>query len=159
MSEANVTTEPYLAPGLAAPRPARDGLDEPYWSGTRSHVLKVQQCEACQTFQWGPEWMCHSCQSFDVGWVEVDQQGVIYSWQRPHHPVHPALNDQGPYIVVLVELPQAGGIRMVGNLLGDPLQDVRIGSPVEAVFEDHVIEDNDEGKSSFTLVQWQVVTT
>ena len=32
----------------------------------------------------------------------------------------PALNGHGPYIVVLVELPEYGNIRMVGNLLGDP---------------------------------------
>lgn len=145
------TESSYLAPGLAAPRPARDGLDEPYWSGTRDHVLRVQQCTDCGTFQWGPEWMCHHCQSFHVGWTEVAPTGRIYSWQRPHHPVHPALNEQGPYLVVLVELPAAGNIRMVGNLLGDPMQEVVIGTPVEAVFEDH-----DDAEPPFTLVQWQL---
>ncbi len=148
-----MTTEPYLAPGLAAPRPARDGLDEPYWTGTREHRLRVQRCRDCDTYQWGPEWMCHNCQSFAIGWVEVDGRGRIYSWQRPHHPVHPALSDQGPYIVVLVELPEAGDIRMVGNLLGDPLQEVRIGAEVEAVFEDH-----DDDEPPYTLVQWQLVS-
>jgi uncharacterized OB-fold protein len=66
--------------------------------------------------------------------------------------VHPALKEHGPYIVVLVELPQAGRIRMVGNLLGDPLQPVTIGAPVEAVFEPH-----DDAASPFTLVQWKVI--
>jgi len=64
--------------------------------------------------------------------------------------VHPALKDQGPYIVVLVELPHAGNIRMLGNLLGDPKQQVRIGAEVEAVFEPH-----DDAKPPFTLVQWK----
>ena len=141
----------YLAPGLAQPRPARDGLDEPYWSGTRRHELWVQRCDACGAYQWGPEWMCHACQSFDVGWTDVEPTGVIYSWQRPHHPVHPALTEQGPYIVVLVELPHAGHIRMVGNLLGDPLQPVEIGAAVDARFEDH-----DDGEPPYTLVQWQL---
>ncbi|MGF1596792.1 MAG: Zn-ribbon domain-containing OB-fold protein [Acidimicrobiales bacterium] len=141
----------YLAAGLAAPRPARDGLDEPYWSGTRRHELLVQRCDNCGAFQWGPEWMCHACQSLEVGWAVVEPRGRIFSWQRPHHPVHPALNDQGPYIVVLVELPAAGGVRMVGNLLGDPLQEVRIDAEVEAVFEDH-----DDADPPYTLVQWRV---
>ena len=79
-------------------------------------------------------------------------QGRIYSYQRPHHPVHSALNGHGPYIAVLVELPHAGNVRMVGNLLGDPQQDVRIGASVEAVFEHHPNAD-----PPFTLVQWQVV--
>jgi uncharacterized protein len=49
---------------------------------------------------------------------------------------------------VVVELPDAGNVRLVGNLLGDPMQEVRFDAPVEAVFEDH------EG---YTLVQWRVV--
>jgi uncharacterized OB-fold protein len=87
-----------------------------------------------------------------VGWVRVEGRGTIYSWERAWHPVHPALKIHGPYIVVLVELPQAGGIRMLGNLIGDPRQDVTIGEPVEAVFEAH-----DDAKTPFTLVHWKVV--
>jgi uncharacterized OB-fold protein len=52
---------------------------------------------------------------------------------------------------VLVELPDAGNVRMLGNLLGDPGQDVPIGAEVEAVFEPH-----DDAKSPFTLVQWRL---
>ncbi|MDH3683554.1 MAG: OB-fold domain-containing protein [Acidimicrobiia bacterium] len=143
-------TSPYLAPGLPAPRPVRDGLDEPYWSGARRHELWVQRCPSCGTHQWGPEWMCHACQRFDPDWVQVEGRGRIFSWQRPHHPVHPALADQGPYVVVLVELPHADRIRMIGNLLGDPLQAIEIGSDVDAVFEDH-----DDADPPFTLVQWR----
>jgi uncharacterized OB-fold protein len=50
-------------------------------------------------------------------------------------------------VIVLVELPDAGNVRMVGNLLGDPREEIKIGSAVEAVFEDH-----EEGH---TLIQWQ----
>lgn len=141
---------PYLNTGLPVPVPARDGLDAPYWEGTRRHELWVQKCDDCGTHQWGPEWMCHACRSFEVGWTEVDATGVIYSWERPHHPVHPALAEQGPYLVVLVELPHADGLRMVGNLMGDPMQDVPIGATVTAVFEDH---DDDP---AHTLVQWEL---
>ena len=41
---------------------------------------------------------------------------------------------------------------MVGNLLGDAMQDVIVGSEVEAVFEDHA------GENPYTLVQWTRVT-
>jgi uncharacterized OB-fold protein len=40
---------------------------------------------------------------------------------------------------------------MLGNLLGDPRQEVQIGSAVEAVFEPH-----DEAAPPFTLVQWRM---
>jgi uncharacterized OB-fold protein len=86
-----------------------------------------------------------------MDWHKVSGRGRIYSWERPWHPVHPALKGHGPYIAVLVELPDAGNVRMVGNLLGDPQQDVRIGADVEAVFEPH-----DDAKPPFTLVQWKL---
>jgi len=110
----------------------------------------VQKCCGCGRHQWGPEWICHSCHSFDLNWVEVAPRGRIYSWERPHHPVHPALNGHGPYTIVLVELPEAGGIRMVGNLLCAPDAEVSIGAMVEAVFEPH------EGANPpYALVQWK----
>ena len=60
------------------------------------------------------------------------------------------MKDHGPYIVLLVELPEAGNVRMIGNLVGDPMQSVEIGALVEAVFEPH-----DDAAPPFTLVQWK----
>ena len=149
---ATATGRYYLPTGLPAPVAEPDGLDRPYWEGTRRAELWVQRCTRCHTWQWGPEWICYACLATDVGWTRVDARGVIYSWERAWHPVHPALKGHGPYIVVLVELPHAGGIRMLGNLLGDPQQVVTIGAPVEAVFEAH-----DDAKVPFTLVQWKAL--
>jgi hypothetical protein len=113
----------------------------------------VQQCGSCGNWQWGPEWLCHKCTSFEIKWVQVEGSGVIYSWERPWHPVHPALKGRGAYTVVLVELPQAGNIRMIGNLLGPDDQEVVIGGEVEAVFEAH-----DDADTPYTLVQWRPKT-
>ena len=55
-------------------------------------------------------------------------------------------------MVVLVELPHAGNVRLVGNLLGDPEQAVPIGATVEGVFEHHTDADQ-----PFTLLQWRLV--
>ena len=143
----------YLPAGLPSPGPSPDGLDTAYWEATAEHRLVVQRCGGCGRHQWGPEWICHRCRSFDLGWVDVEPRGLIYSWERVWHPVHPAVVEACPYLVVLVELPQADGVRMVGNLLGDPTAEVTIGAPVEAVFEDHADAD-----PPFTLVQWRAVT-
>jgi uncharacterized OB-fold protein len=129
--------------------PAGHGLDSEFWEAAKRHELVVQRCDACGTFQFGPEWICHRCHSFDVGWAKVSGRGRIYSWERPWHPVHAALTGAGPYLVILVELPDADNVRMVGNLLGDPMQDVVIGSEVQAVYEDHPDKD-------VTLVQWKI---
>ncbi len=143
----------YLAEGLPIPVPESDDLSRPYWEGVQREELLVQRCNACSNWQWGPEWICHNCHSFDLGWVRVQGRGRIFSWERVWHPVHPALKHQGPYIVVLVELPDAGNIRMIGNLVGDPEQEVIIGAEVEAVFEHHKNAD-----PAHTLVHWKYVT-
>jgi uncharacterized protein len=140
----------YLPAGLPRPVAEPDGLDTPYWDGTRRGELRVQRCRACHGWQWGPEWICHRCLAFELEWTAVEPRGTIYSWERAWHPVHPALRGRGPYVVVLVELPLAGGVRMVGNLLGDPMQTVTIGAAVEAVFEPH-----DDATPPFTLVHWR----
>lgn len=140
----------YLDAGLPKPVPAPDGLDAPFWEAAENDKLMLQKCQSCGKFQWGPEWICHRCHSLDVVFEEVEPQGRIYSFERVWHPVHPALKDQGPYIVVLVEFPDQDDVRIVGNLLGDPEQDVTIGAPVKAVFEHH---DDDP---RFTLVQWEL---
>ena len=138
----------YLLAGLPLPAPSPDGLDAEFWEAARRHELVVQRCRRCRTFQFGPEWICHACRSFELDWQRVTGRGRIYSWERVWHPVHPALSNACPYLVVLVELPDAGNVRMVGNLLGDPLQEIEIGAEVEAVFEDHPADQ-------VTLVQWQ----
>ncbi len=140
----------YLHAGLPGPVAAPDGLDAPYWQGLRDEQLLLQRCASCNRFQWGPEWICHRCLSFDVGYARVEPRGVIYSYERVWHPVHPALKDQGPYVIVLVELPAADAVRVVGNLLGDPRRRVEIGAPVHGVFEHH-----DAADAAFTLLQWE----
>lgn len=145
------TPTPYLPAGLPTPVPEPDGLSAPFWSGLNEARLVVQQRD-CGTWQFGPEWLCHRCHRFDPPWREVSPRGRIFSWERVWHPSHPCLVGHGPYLVVLVELPQAGNVRMLGNLLGDPLQEVAFGTEVEGVFERH-----DDAVRAYTLLQWRVI--
>lgn len=146
-----MTVNLYLPPGLPMPVAEVDGVAAPFWSGLREEKLRVQRCAGCGTWQFGPECICHHCHAFDPAWVDVKPEGVIYSWERVWHPVHPALKERGPYIAVLVELPSAGHVRLVGNLLGDAMQSVVIGSPVSGHFEHH-----EDVQTPYTLLQWQL---
>jgi uncharacterized OB-fold protein len=137
----------YLPAGLPAPHVASGHPAAPYFDATRRSELAVQQCRDCGTFQWPPEYLCHACHSFDVGFTTVEPHAVIQSWERVWNPSTTLLATAVPYLVVCAELPHASGVRMIGNLLGDPRQDVQIGAAIEAVFEHH---------DDFTLVQWQV---
>jgi uncharacterized OB-fold protein len=137
-----------LPSGLARPIPLADGLDAPYWLGTRAHELRVQRCADCGTFRWSPEWLCYACHSFATDWVSVEPTGVLFSFQRIWHPASPVLANAGPYVTVLVELPHAGSIRMLGNYAGDPTDELRIGTSMRAVFEDR------DAEVPYTLVHW-----
>jgi uncharacterized OB-fold protein len=146
------TTSYYLPVGLPIPVAEPDGLSSPYWNGLRESRLLVQCCDSCATWQFGPEWLCHCCHAFDPAWKEVAPRGRIYSWERVWHPSHQALVTHGPYLAVLVELPEAGNVRMVGNLLGEPQQEVEIGTEVVGVFEHHPDAD-----PPYSLLHWRQV--
>lgn len=143
-------SDSYLPPGLPIPRPTPDAMDAGFWEAASRHEVAVQRCLKCGTLQFAPEWLCFNCYSRELAWHKLPGRGRIYSWERVWNPAHPALKDACPYIVVLVELADGDGIRMVGNLLGDPMQEVRIGDQVEAVFEEHP-------DHKFTLIQWRVL--
>ena len=141
----------FALPERLTPVPDRGGLDALYWSEAAQHRLVVQRCGTCRRWQWGPEWICVHCRSFVLRWEELpavagEYQAVIFSWERVWHPTDRGLADAVPYVAVIVALPAADGIRMLGNLLGDARDEVTIGAPVRAVFEDH---------DTYTLVQWE----
>ena len=146
-------SEYYLKPGLPRPVPARDGLDAPFWEGLREERLLIQRCGNCRGWQWGPEWLCHRCHSFDMRYEEVEPRGRIYSYERVWHPVHRALVEQGPYVVALVELLEAPEVRLVGNLIGNPRAEIQLGRDVAALFEHH--QDHQDTAPAFTLLQWK----
>jgi predicted TIM-barrel fold metal-dependent hydrolase/uncharacterized OB-fold protein len=103
----------------------------------------AQRCNACATWQWGPEWICHACHAFDVGWAAPPGRARIFAYERVWHPVHPALANGVPY-VVCSSVPDAGGIA-IGNLAGDPRARVE-SAPVVPVFEDRQLHSVSGGR-------------
>ncbi len=75
----------------------------------------------------------------------------VFSWERVWHPVHPALKQGVPYVVLRVEVPEADGIRMIGNLAGDPRREIPIGARVEPVLADHA-----DASPPFALIHWRI---
>lgn len=118
-----------------------------WWGFCKKHELVVQRCVDCGTFRHPPEPLCYNCQSFNWEWHRVGSKGVVFSYVIPYYPVHPALKNRVPYNVVLVELPDAGRVRMLGNLLDCPNGEIQIGMLVEVAWED--VSDD------VTLPQWK----
>ncbi|MBI3964616.1 MAG: Zn-ribbon domain-containing OB-fold protein [Chloroflexi bacterium] len=121
------TTRPTL------PVPLPDYDSQPFWDGCREGKLLVQRCPACDHHRYPPRPMCPQCRALGGEWIEASGRGVVYSWIVAHHPVHPAVVDQVPYNVAIVEL--AEGPRMVSNVVDAAPEELRAGLPVEVIFE------------------------
>ena len=113
--------------------PFASRVDAPYWEGLAVHELRIQRCSPCHAWCWPADWRCPACGSYDLGWEAVAPRGTVYSWTRTHLPFVAAYADLVPYVTVLVELPQAGGARIMG-LFTTGAEAVRIGAPVTGTF-------------------------
>ena len=125
-----VRNVPDIPPVIAAAGPRDDGLDRPHWEGLRSGEVRVQRCARCGHWIWAPQPICPRCHSFDLTWPAVEPNGTVYSWTRTWQPFTPELSGHLPFVVVLAELPAAGGRRLLGVLRDADGADVRIGQPV-----------------------------
>ena len=70
--------------------------------------------------------------SGDLEWVESSGRGTLYSFTTVYRPQQPVF--EVPYTVVVVELEE--GYYMLSNLKGVEPEDVKIGTPLEVVFEE-----------------------
>jgi len=60
---------------------------------------------------------------------------TVYSFTETRKAFHPFFVDRIPYLVVVVELEEQPGLRVVSNLVGVAEPDVRFGMPVTVGFE------------------------
>jgi len=114
--------------------PRIDEMSRPYWEGAKRHELLLQKCQECGHYRYPPGETCPSCLSDRLEWVKVSGRGSVYTWTVFHQAYHPAYKDDIPYAVVAVELEE--GPRMITNLVNCRIEDIKMGMPVEVVFDD-----------------------
>jgi uncharacterized OB-fold protein len=103
---------------------------EPFWAATAEHHLVVPRCTNCGAHRLPPTPFCWRCRHQDVEWEEHDGNGTLYSFTVVRHAVIPDVRDALPLIAGVVELPNTGGCRLVGNVVDCEPDDVRIGLAV-----------------------------
>lgn len=113
-----------------------DSWTEPFWVAAAEHRLVVPCCTVCRTFRMPPSPFCPVCRSQTIEWVEQDGGAAVYSYTVVRHPLVPLVADAVPYIVAVVELPAAGRVRLVANLVEIDPEEVAIGMAVELVWDD-----------------------
>jgi uncharacterized OB-fold protein len=114
--------------------PALNEITAGYWRAARAHRLAIQTCMDCGARQHPPEPLCRACHGKALAFSPVSGQATLYAFTVVHHSVHPATANQVPYVLALVEL--AEGPRLVANIRDCPVEDLVVGMPLEAVYED-----------------------
>ena len=114
-----------------------------FFEAARRRELVVRACLSCGTILHVPRAHCHTCGSWEGEWRRVRGTGALHSWTVVDHQVHPGY--PVPYTIVLVDVDDAPGVRMVGHLPGSP--DLRDGLPMRVRF--------DEVGDGVVLPQWE----
>jgi len=73
--------------------------------------------------------------SIDLKFEQVGGAGVIYAYTIMYHDGDKRFAGAIPYASIIVELDDAPGALMAGNLLGAPYTEAKVGRRVEMVFE------------------------
>jgi uncharacterized OB-fold protein len=119
----------------AGPIPVPTPETRPFWEAARRHELSIQRCRACGRHVFYPRAACPHCFAADLEWRRVSGRGTLHTFTVVHRGQR-GFPLAAPYVIAIVELDE--GPRMMTNLVGvdaDPAR-LRIGMPVEVVFED-----------------------
>ena len=116
------------------PLPRIDEESRGFWEALARHELYFQRCRDCGTKRLYPRAVCTHCLSSAVEWVRASGRGTVYTFTVTHQNQSPGFREELPYVLAVVELEE--GVRLMTNVVGCAPDTVRIGMPVEVVFDD-----------------------
>ncbi len=114
-----------------APRITKDS--EEFWAFAADGTLMLRRCEACHALFYYPRILCTRCMSTSVGWTRASGRGRVYAFTFVHRAPTEAFRADAPYPVAIIELEE--GPRLMSNVIGADMEDIRIGMEVEVTFE------------------------
>jgi hypothetical protein len=104
-----------------------------YWEGCKAGKLLLPRCRSCGELFFYPKHFCPACLSGDLEWVEASGKGIIHTFTVISRAPSSAYEADVPYVIAIIDLQE--GLRMLSNVIGIPPDQVRVGMPVEVVFE------------------------
>jgi hypothetical protein len=113
--------------------PDPDDTTRFYWEAAARRELQILRCRQCRWYVHQPRTSCPRCSSGDLAPERVSGRGTVYSYTIAHREVP---GREVPFALVLVELEEQKGLRVLANLLDCPIDEVRVGLPVEVTFEE-----------------------
>src|SRR2546426_11259891 len=120
---------------VTRPIPVPNEWTKPFWEAARRGVLALQRCQACGHFQHPPYATCVNCMAIDLAFEPVSGKGAVYAYTIMYHAGDRRFAAAIPYASIIVELDDAPGALLAGNLLEAPYTEAKVGRRVEVVFE------------------------
>jgi uncharacterized OB-fold protein len=114
------------------PLPGLDGENTFFWKSGEDGRLRFLRCQACGYYLHPPLPRCPRCRSTDVAPEPVSGEAEVFSYTVNHQPWDGTTE---PYVIAIVALPEQEGLRLTTNIVGCPIDEVRIGMPVRVAFE------------------------
>jgi uncharacterized OB-fold protein len=112
------------------PVPTPDEASAPFFAGAVRGELMLQRCGSCGAFMWPVKPRCVECFSGDIEWAPASGRAELYSFAVVHQR-YPGFDE--PYVVATVETPE--GVRFNTSIVGADPDELKIGMPLEVVFE------------------------
>ena len=114
--------------------PAVTAENRRFWEAAGRGELVVEYCGGCARHLFPPRGYCPGCGGRELDEVALAGPGVVYSFTVNWNAWQAAM--EVPFALVLVEFPEAPGVRLLGRLQQADLDDLRIGQAVSIGFDD-----------------------
>jgi uncharacterized protein len=135
-SSASHSLEIAKAPPIELFQLVTDQWTKPFWDAAAAHRLVASRCGKCRKFRMPPTPFCPACNSQNIDWVPLSGKGTVYSYTTIYRGMVPGLEKSLPYVVAVVALPDADGVRLISNLVGVPVSNVEVGAKVRVIWDD-----------------------
>ena len=122
---------------VSKPLPAVTTEAKPFWDAAAQQKLIIQRCQDCNAWVWTPRPSCNECGSEKVEWTQMSGKGEVYSFtvirQVVGRAASQAFEPDIPYVIAWVDLDE--GPRLITNIIGCPVENVKLGMKVAVQFE------------------------
>ena len=114
--------------------PRLDADNTFFWTSGADGRLRFLRCRACRTYVHPPSPRCPACLDGDLAPEPVSGRAVVESYTVNHQQWIPGSE---PYVVAWVSIVEQPDVRLTTNLVGLEPDELRVGMPVEVLFEEH----------------------
>jgi len=113
---------------------ATNAWTAPYWEAAARGELVAACCSACDHPRMPPTPFCPRCHHQGIRWLRSSGLATVYSYTVVERAIMPGMEAYLPYVPAVVEPDDLPGLRLVSNLVGMELSELRVGLPVRLVW-------------------------